>query len=88
VGTGRRSLAGLSRTPWSTATIDLWHPTGTDVVVDLSALRFIDSSGLTVLVRAREAEQRGHSITLRRPAAIVAKVLAITGMDRVFTIET
>jgi anti-sigma B factor antagonist len=60
----------------------------TDVVVDLRDLRFMDSSGLPVLVHAqRRAEQQGHSITLRRPTAMVAKVLAITGTDQIFTIE-
>ena len=41
---------------------------GDDVVVDLTGLRFIDSTGLGVLVAARrDAIDRGHKVTLRVP---------------------
>jgi len=59
-----------------------------EVVVDLRELAFIDSSGLRSLVRSRKnAAALGHTLTLRHPGAVVAKVLAITGLDEVFAIE-
>jgi anti-anti-sigma factor len=62
--------------------------TDTDVVIDMSDLRSIDSSGLTALARARHrAELRGRAITVRRPGSMVALVFAITHFDRLFTIE-
>jgi anti-sigma B factor antagonist len=62
--------------------------TDTDVVIDMSDLRSIDSSGLTALARARHrAELRGRVITVRRPGSMGALVLAITHLDRLFTIE-
>lgn len=61
---------------------------GTDVVVDVSELRFIDSSGLRALIDARrKSHDRGQTLTLRHPSRNVNRVLAITGLDRVFIIE-
>jgi anti-sigma B factor antagonist len=61
---------------------------GTDVVVDLSNLRFIDSSGLSALLAALRQSQAGRTtLWLRRPTTTVARVLAITGLDRVFAVE-
>jgi len=60
---------------------------GRDVVVDLAELTFIDAGGLGVLARARVvAEAKRCTITLRRPTPGVARVLAITRLDDVFTI--
>jgi anti-sigma B factor antagonist len=61
---------------------------GFDVVVDLSELRFIDSTGLGVLVGAHKfAKERGRSLTLRRPSSQVAKGLEVTGIARVIAVE-
>ena len=61
---------------------------GADVVIDLSELQFIDSTGLGVLVRAGgRAREGGRKIRLRAPAQNVASTLSVTGLDRVFTIE-
>jgi len=61
---------------------------GADVVIDLSDLQFIDSTGLGVLVTAGgRARERGHRIRLRAPGQNVASTLSVTGLDRVFTIE-
>jgi anti-sigma B factor antagonist len=60
----------------------------TDIVVDMSDLQLMDSSGLTALIRARHrAVQRGRTITVRRAPPMVALVLAINGQDRLFNIE-
>ena len=61
---------------------------GADVVIDLSELQFIDSTGLGVLVTAGgRAREGGHRIRLRAPSKNVASTLSVTGLDRVFTIE-
>jgi len=59
-----------------------------DIVVDLSGLTFMDSSGISALIVAhKRARDQGRKMTLRRPAGAVAKVLAVSGTDQVFTIE-
>jgi anti-sigma B factor antagonist len=57
----------------------------TRVVVDLSEIRFIDSTGLSLLVRAhRHLRQAGGTFTVRSPSEMAARVLKITGLDAVF----
>jgi anti-anti-sigma factor len=56
-----------------------------DVVVDLSAVAFLDSSGVRALLRGREAAQRqGVLMTVREPRRIVLEVLQITGVAPLF----
>ena len=53
--------------------------------VDLSGVQFMDSSALSALVRAHErARTRGQHLELANPSPACAKVLSITGLDRVF----
>jgi anti-sigma B factor antagonist len=58
------------------------------VVLDLSAMTFIDSTGLGVIVgtlkRLREA---GGDLVLRSPSRSTRKVLEITGLTRIVEIE-
>ena len=59
-----------------------------DVAVDLAAVTFMDSSGISVLIGAhRQSADLGHRLTLRFPSPAVVKVLKITGVDEVLTIE-
>jgi anti-sigma B factor antagonist len=59
-----------------------------DVILDLSGLSFLDSTGLGVLFGAHEqAAALGCSFMLRAPTGQVARVLQMTGTDQVFTIE-
>ncbi len=61
---------------------------GTDVVVDLSGLEFIDSSGLGVLVGAlKRFEASGHRLRLRAPTSAIQRVFAMTGLDQAFVVE-
>lgn len=56
---------------------------GSTVVVDLSDLTFMDSTGITALVMARKrilADGRGE-LVLTRPAGIVGKALEIVGLN-------
>jgi anti-anti-sigma factor len=58
------------------------------VILDLSETTFVDSSGLSVFVRAkRKLDTTGGSMVLRNPRPQVARVLALTGLDKVMTVE-
>jgi anti-anti-sigma factor len=58
------------------------HPSR--VVFDLSELRFIDSSGIAVLLRAAE---KTESLRLRNPSNVVQRILEATGLTDVLPIE-
>jgi anti-sigma B factor antagonist len=57
---------------------------GLPVVIDLSALEFVDSSGLAVFVRAHNA---GRGLRLRSPSRIVGRALEVSGLDQVLEID-
>jgi len=58
------------------------------VVVDLSAMTFIDSTGLGVLVGAfKRLREGGGDLVLRAPTRSTRKVLELTGLSQVVTIE-
>ncbi len=60
------------------------HPV---VTVDLSAVTFMDSQGLTALITARQqAEQRGTSLVLDGVPPRVLKLLQLTGLDAMFAV--
>jgi len=56
---------------------------GPVVVVDLSELTFMDSSGIAAMVQARN--QLGDNFVLTRPQPIVRRVFEITGLGDWFT---
>jgi stage II sporulation protein AA (anti-sigma F factor antagonist) len=60
-------------------------PTAT--VLDLRDVTFIDSSGLSVLVRAHRDRPKTEPLTLRSPTSAVCRVLEITGLIDVFRID-
>ncbi len=54
---------------------------GSPVIVDLSDLTFLDSSGITALVMARNRmAEEGNELVLARPHPIVRRVLEVTGL--------
>jgi anti-anti-sigma factor len=56
--------------------------------VDLSAVNFIDSSALGMLLLAREScEKAGGVITLERPQDYVDKVLKLCHFDQLFSVQ-
>ena len=60
----------------------------TDVVVDLGAVTFMDSSGLGVLVGGLKNARAHHgSLGLVRPSPSVLKILTITGLTKVFEVH-
>jgi anti-sigma B factor antagonist len=57
------------------------------LVIDMSELLLIDSTGLGVLVGVlKRALQHGGEMVLRAPRPAARKVFNITGLDQVFTI--
>jgi anti-sigma B factor antagonist len=57
------------------------------VVVDLSALTFIDSTGLHELVVAQKRQRAaGGEVVLQAPSPQTRRVLEIVGLDQLFTI--
>ena len=55
------------------------------LVFDLSALNFIDSSGIAVLLRAVEKTEH---LELRNPSTIVRRVIVATGLSEVLQVES
>jgi anti-sigma B factor antagonist len=51
------------------------------VVLDLSELRFMDSSGLSLLLAAAS---RIGEVELRQPSAMIRKIIEVTGVSSVF----
>jgi anti-anti-sigma factor len=62
--------------------------TRSEMVVDLSAVPFIDSRGIAMMARVHEhATRRECSVTWRGLQEWPARVVAITGLDAVLFIE-
>ncbi|WP_051709114.1 STAS domain-containing protein [Streptomyces sp. NRRL S-350] len=58
------------------------------LVVDLADLRFCDSTGLNILLRAHlDTEAAGLRLDLAGPSATLLRLLAITGADTVLRIH-
>jgi anti-sigma B factor antagonist len=57
------------------------------VVVDLGAVTFLDSAGLSTLIATHQrAEATGVSLRLQRVPPMVLRLLALTGMDSLLLI--
>lgn len=58
------------------------------LAVELSGVEFMDSTGLGVLIGGlKRCKEAGGSLALIAPREPVVKVLAITGLDKVFRIH-
>jgi anti-anti-sigma factor len=58
------------------------------IVVDLSDVRFLDSTGLQVLVTAlKHAQQGGGCLTLAQPSPCVQRVLQVTQLNRILPVR-
>jgi anti-anti-sigma factor len=54
------------------------------VVLDLAAVTFIDSTGLSALIDARaESARNGWEFSVRRPSAAVRRVVELAGLEDV-----
>ena len=60
---------------------------GGDVVLDLSGVTFLDSSGLGVILGAhRRLRERDGTLQIVATAPAVLKILTLTGLDKVFDV--
>jgi anti-sigma B factor antagonist len=60
-----------------------------DLSLNVAELSFIDSTGLAVLLNIRKLLQSfDRSLVLVSPSRAVERVLEMTGLDRIFQIET
>jgi anti-sigma B factor antagonist len=89
-----QTLAGQGEIDASTAPELRRHLEGalsggaTRVVADLTGVDFIDSAGIGVLVEGhRRLEEAGKALVVRVSNPSTLRVLAITGMDKYFTLE-
>ena len=58
------------------------------VVLDLSELAFVDSAGVSVLIKAKQdAELSGRTLVLARPTEQVHRVFALVGLADWLTFE-
>lgn len=58
------------------------------VLLDLSAVPFLDSTTLSVLVGAhKRLRHRGHALRIACPSDSVRRVLTVTGLIRVFEVH-
>jgi anti-anti-sigma factor len=55
------------------------------LVFDLSGLRFMDSAGIAVLLGAAD---RVHAVHLRNPSPAVRRIVELTGLTAVLSIES
>jgi anti-anti-sigma factor len=62
--------------------------TGNDIVLDTSDVRFIDSSGLRVVISAhQDHEAAGSRLVVANPSDVVANLLAITGLTEHLNVD-
>jgi anti-sigma B factor antagonist len=51
------------------------------VMLDLNGLRFVDSAGVSVLIKAKQDfEANGRTLVLRRPTEQLERVFAVVGL--------
>lgn len=66
---------------------DLVSAGARSLVIDMSEVDFVDSSGLRTLIRARQQFSGDQPITIRAPQPTTARLLEITGLTEQFPIE-
>jgi anti-sigma B factor antagonist len=58
------------------------------LILDLSGLTFMDSTGLASIVEAKRlADADGHKLVLRRPTSQVQRLFELTGLTDRFTFD-
>lgn len=74
--------------PLRTTLLDLAHDGAGTLVLDLGSVEFIDSTGISLLVQAKQRlEAQGSRLVLRQPAPRVVRVLEVAGLREFFEIE-
>ena len=58
------------------------------VMLDLNGLRFVDSAGVSVLIKAKQmAQTNGRTLVLRRPTEQLDRVFALVGLADWLAVE-
>jgi anti-sigma B factor antagonist len=58
------------------------------VMLDLNGLSFVDSAGVSVLIKAKQrAESEGRTLVLRRPTEQLERVFALVGLATWLAVE-
>ena len=61
----------------------IWNRTPTHLILDMSEVDFMDSSGLGFIMgRYALMKEIGGTLSLRNPSAVVMKMLNLTGFDK------
>jgi anti-sigma B factor antagonist len=83
-----RGEIDLANAPALAATLEAAAASSQQIVVDLSAVTFLDSSGLSALVRAFD-QVRAHDgqMAVVGPVGMVHQTLQISGLDRLFPVR-
>lgn len=57
------------------------------IILDLSELSYIDSTGIGVLIELRkEGAEKNSTIVLKKPRKNIMKLFTLTGINQIFTI--
>ncbi len=59
----------------------------TEIAIDLARLAFMDASGLTAMASAAQRLPATSALTLRSPTALVERLLTITGLQGLITVD-
>ena len=81
-----RGEIDLSTIPILEAALRAPLENGQHLIVDLTAVRYIDSTGLHTLLRSQEQlrEKRLRVLVVVPPAAVIRKIFRISAVDKVF----
>jgi len=79
----------MARIPELHAAVEAYGAsTAVDIVVDLTEVDFMDSTGLGTMTRLRsEAKARGGVITIRNPNPQVSRAISIAGLGQVLNLQ-
>ena len=78
----------LSSAPTLRACLEQLDPGVEEIVVDLTDVSFMDSTGLALLVSTEHTlTTRGGRLTVRRPSGAVRRVLMVSGVDQLVSVE-
>lgn len=59
------------------------------ILIDLAELKYIDSTGLGALIGLlKRVKEKGGSVKLLNPQPYIKKILSITGLDKIFNVQT
>jgi anti-sigma B factor antagonist len=88
VATGEIDLYTAPRLQSELAAVIASAAPASRVVIDMSGVEFCDSTGMNVLLSClRQARERGGELELAAPRPAVRKILSVTGLDAVFTVQ-